>query len=71
MEIFEVRTDKGTASIANLTSILRLFLLAPSMAEIRLTLAEKESQVGLGTGTIACLAMGINLEDAQCICCSQ
>ena len=71
MQIFQVRTDKGTASTASMTPILRILLLAPSMADIRLTLTEKEAEVGLGTGTIACLAMGIHLEDAQCVHCSQ
>ena len=44
------------------------FILAPSLADIRLILTSKENEIGLGTGTIACLTMGIHLEDIQSVC---
>ena len=41
--------------------------LAPTMAEIRLALREKEDSNSLESGTIAWLTTGVNLEQMQCV----
>lgn len=40
-------------------------MTAPSQAEIRLKLTEKEMEVGLESGTVGWLTSGINIEEAQ------
>ena len=67
MKIYEIKFNKGGRPYIKLDSSVLKKNLAPTMAEIRLTLTEKENSNSLESGTIAWLTTGINLEQMQCI----
>ena len=66
MKIYEIKFNKGGHPYIKLDSSV-LKNLAPTMAEIRLALTEKENSNSLESGTIAWLTPGINLEQMQCV----
>ena len=67
MKIYEIKFDKGGHLYIELDSSVLKKNLAPTMAEIRLALTEKENSNSLESGTIAWLTTSINLEQMQCI----
>ena len=67
MKIYEIKFNKGGCPYIELDSSVLKKNLAPTMAEIRLALTEKENSNSLESSTIARLTTGINLEQMQCI----
>jgi hypothetical protein len=67
LNIYNVATDKCWKLVYSAFGIVRWCVLVPTMAEIRLKLAETEVQKGNLSGVASALTEGLAIEKSQCV----